>query len=119
MTILETIIALAIAFSVVGGALEASRMATARVALARLQVDAAIKAERLLSKVGAELPLAAGNSEGVEEGGVTWSLDVSPYHPAAKGPMAFDIAAHVEIRRGGLVARQDVATMKLRSERVP
>jgi hypothetical protein len=119
VTILETIIALIIGFGVVAAALEASGMATARAALARLEVEAAIKAERLLAKAGAELPLAAGHNEGSEEGGVTWSFDVSPYQPVAKGPMAFDVAARVEIRRGGLVARRDVATLKLRLERAP
>jgi hypothetical protein len=119
VTILETIIAMAIAVGVIAGALEASGMATARAVWASLQVEAVVKAERLLAKAGGELPLAEGGSEGVEEGGMTWSLAVSPYQPAAKGPQAFDVVARVEIRRGGLVVRQELATMKLRLEGIP
>jgi type II secretory pathway pseudopilin PulG len=119
VTILETIIAMVIAIGVVAGALEAAGMATARTALARLRVEAAAEAEGLLAKVGTEVPLAAGTREGMGEGGVAWSLAVNPYQPVAKGPQAFDVVAHVEIRRGGLVVREDLATLKLLPERAP
>ena len=119
MTLLETVIALAIAFSVVTGALEASRMAATRAGLAKLQMEAAVKAEKLIAAVGTEFPLAGGHDEGREGGGINWSLDVRPYQPVPKGAAAFDVSAHVQIRRGELVAQQDVATLKQRLEPSP
>ena len=116
MTLLETLVSLAIASGIIVGALEASRLAASRAAIASLDVEAAARAEKLHSRVGADLPLEAGHREGSEAGGITWSLDVSPYSQAAKGPRAFEITADVSITRGGLSARQKVATLKLKPE---
>jgi hypothetical protein len=116
VSVLEAVIAVIIAFGVIAGALEASRMATSRGALAGLDAEVALRAERLIASIGAERPLAAQHSEGSEEGGVSWTLDVTPYAEGAKGTAAFDILAEVAIRRGGLSARQQIATLKLRPE---
>jgi hypothetical protein len=113
MTLLETLVSLAVASGVIVGALEASRLAASRAATAFLDVEAAARAERLHSRVGTDLPLEAGHREGSEGGGIRWSLDVKPYSEGGKGPKAFEIAAVVSITRGGLSAKQTVATLKL------
>ena len=115
MSVLEAIIAVVIAFGIVAGAIEASRMAASRAALASLDAEVAIRAERLIASVGTERPLAAQHDEGSEEG-VGWTLEVAPYAEDAKAPLAFDIVAEVTIRRGDLSARQRIATLKLRPE---
>jgi hypothetical protein len=116
VSVLEAIIAVVIAFGIVAGAIEASRMAASRAALASLDAEVAIRAERLIASVGTERPLAAQHDEGSEEGGVGWTLEVAPYAEDAKAPLAFDIVAEVTIRRGDLSARQRIATLKLRPE---
>jgi hypothetical protein len=116
MTLLETMVALVIAAGVIVGALETSRMANSRTAIALLESEAAILAEGLLSKVGAHVPLEPGHHEGSEHNGVSWSLDINAYLPRAKGIRAFEITAAVSIKRGGLSVRQEVATIKLARE---
>jgi hypothetical protein len=119
VTVLETMVALSIGLGVMAGALEASRLAVTRTALAKLDIEAAIRAERLMSGVGAERPLTIGQSEGTDGNGTMWVVNISRHGPETAAPGAFEVAATVTIKRGGLKARQHIAILKLVSRRTP
>ena len=114
MTLLEALLALVIAFGVITSALEASRTATNRSAIAHLEAEAALDAEALLSRVGTELPLNPGRLEGQDGNGEHWVVDVGPEGMGGDALRAYQIKADVRIARAGLSAHSSVATLKLR-----
>lgn len=88
-TLIEVAVALAILamaasalMSVFGGA----PIRQARIENERL---ATLGARSLLARIGADLPLAAGHSEGTGDG-IRWTLDIDPYgpQPATPPPLA-------------------------------
>jgi hypothetical protein len=114
MNVLESLLALIIAFGVVASAIEASRIATSRSAIARLQTEAALDAEALLSRVGNDLPLNPGHLEGTEGNGVHWVIDVWPASRETDALQAYQITSDVGITRAGISAHNKVATLKFR-----
>jgi hypothetical protein len=114
MTVLEALLALVIAFSVVASAIEASRLAIGRSTIARLEAEAALDAEALLSRVGNDLPLNPGHFDGAEGKGVRWAIDVVPAGREADALQAYQVTSNVAIRRAGTTAQSNLTTLKIR-----
>jgi hypothetical protein len=114
MTVLEALLAVVIAFSVVASAIEASRLAANRSTIARLQAEAALDADALLSRLGQDLVLNPGHLEGAEGNGVRWAIDIAPAGGETDALQAYEITSDVRISRAGLSVHKNVATLKIR-----
>jgi hypothetical protein len=114
MTVLEALLAVVIAFGVVASAIEASRIAANRSTIARLQAEAALEADALLSRLGQDLPLNPGHLEGDGGNGVRWAIDVASAGREADALQAFQVTSDVRISRAGMSVHQNVATLKIR-----
>jgi hypothetical protein len=113
MTVIEALVALVIAFGVVVSAIEASRQAITRSAMARLDAEADLDAEALLSRVGRDLPLQTGRLEGDDGSTVHWTVEMQAVTAPQDAPSAYAVMSEVTILRAGLSAHGRVATLKL------
>ena len=114
MTVLEALLAVVIAFGVVASAIEASRVAIGRSTIARLEAEAALDAEALLSRVGNDMPLNPGHLEGAEGNGVRWAIDVVPAGRETDMLQAYQVTSNVAIGRAGTLAQSNLTTLKIR-----
>jgi hypothetical protein len=114
MTVLEALLAVIIAFGVAASAIEASRLVIGRSAIARLEVEAALDAETLLSRVGNDLPLNPGHLEGVEGNGMRWAIDIVPAGRETDTLQAYQVTSNVAIGRASTSAHSTLATLKIR-----
>src|SRR5580704_16148532 len=112
MTVLEALLALVIAFGVVASAIEASRVAIGRSMIARLEAEAALDAEALLSRVGNDLPFNSGHLEGAESNGVRWAIDVVAAGQETDALQAYQVTSDVAIVRAGISAQSNLTTLK-------
>jgi hypothetical protein len=113
MTLVEALISLAIAIGVVASAVEASRLAIARTAVARLDAEAALSAEAALARVGNDIPLSPGHYEGNQEEGRHWAIDVSSFGDHGDAVQSYVVSVKVTIARAGIAAQSSIGTLRL------
>jgi hypothetical protein len=115
MTLLEALIALGIAGSIIVAGMQVSRLAAERAAIATLDIEAAAIAANVLAAVDVN---NATNNEHLhgrdDDKGATWTVDILPNEPEF-GTAAVDVTATVQIARGALVAEKTISNLKLRS----
>jgi hypothetical protein len=110
MTLLEALIAIAIATLTIVTGLEASRHAGERSAIAALDIEAATMAANLV--VGADLA-GPDHLEGRDDRtGTQWTVALVANDPEFS-PRAVDVTARVRIVRGGLVSEKTVSELRL------
>lgn len=115
MNLLEALVALMMAAGVIAAGLEASYQAQARTALARLETEAVVRAEALLARTGAEIPLQTGHFDGADGNSVRWALDIQRDESVKGPPYGFQVTADVVVTRDEGLVRQKLVTLKVGS----
>lgn len=118
MTLLEALVALSIAALVITAGIEASRDATERSALARLDIEATNRAASLLAAINPDDVRDSGTFIGHDANrGLSWRVDVDVDAGNTEfGNDAIDVTASVHIARGGLVADRAISELKLKAD---
>jgi hypothetical protein len=112
MTIIEALLAFSIALGMIASSIEAAQFATTRLGIARLQVDASLRAEALISRVGNDLPLRSGHLQGTEDADIKWTIDVAQtFH--GESLAGYQVVSEVQISRLGWLGRAKLATLKI------
>lgn len=109
MTLIEALIALAIATFTIGGTIEAARLAAGRSEISALDINAIRVAANLVATANVSRP---GHYEGHDRD-YTWRLDVIANEPEF-GPSAVDVSATVRMTRSGFVSEKTISTLKLK-----
>src|SRR5262245_3434447 len=117
MTVFEALVALTIGLVTIIGALEATRSAAMRTLLAQLDVAAAAEAEQLMARVGPELPLAPGHTQGTALSGHRWSVTVEPVVSTDDRRKAFEVSVSVTVGRAVVSVSREISTIKLGMQR--
>ena len=122
-TLLEVIVALAIATASIASLYQIYAVGWRGVRLASLDRAAIEVAKNQLASAGVETPLTEGTSSGVSAGGVEWTTEIRPYEPAdavvtlnePDGPAAYWVSVKVAWREGLLRPQRtlDLTTIKL------
>lgn len=113
MTLIETLVSMAIAVGIVGTGIEATYRSVTRSSIARAETEAAIRAEALLARIGGDLPIAVGKHDGSDGGETHWEIDVRPEGGPGGRFRAYHVVATVSVGRGGRVATISLETLKL------
>jgi prepilin-type N-terminal cleavage/methylation domain-containing protein len=122
-TLMETLVALFIMISAATLLYRGFASGLAAAGVADAQQTALAVAQSRLASLGAEIPLEAGRLEGVEDGGVAWTLEVRPYAADGGGqearPQAFwaTVTVSWRDRSAGPARSLHLTTLKLRGKR--
>lgn len=115
MTLIETLVAMTVAVGVVVVGLESARQSIERTNLSALETEASLRAEALMGRVGADVPLAPGRREGSDEDIGRWSLDIRLDEASSRRLAAYHIVASVSVTRGQRSASSTLETLKLKA----
>lgn len=112
MTLIEVLVAIAIASGVLATAIETYRFASLRSVVYGMDLETVDLAASLLARADKDVAIGSHQSSAFDGGSLSWSIDGRRIGTAANVNLT-DIQVRVRFERAGIVVEHNLSTLKL------